>query len=83
MLISLQRYPDQSKLAASSEDAITTGADKDAKIYYHRVGTNQCTFFSSIAISGCVSPAFRAANPCSSAIFLALFRSVRTLVLPA
>ncbi|KAI4518531.1 hypothetical protein K525DRAFT_259454 [Schizophyllum commune Loenen D] len=36
-----QRYPDQSKLAASSEDAITTGADKDAKIYYHRVGTNQ------------------------------------------
>ncbi|KAL1734945.1 prolyl oligopeptidase [Schizophyllum commune] len=36
-----QRYPDQSKLAASSEDAITTGADKDAKICYHRVGTNQ------------------------------------------
>ncbi|TRM68664.1 prolyl oligopeptidase [Schizophyllum amplum] len=36
-----QRYPDNSGLAASSEDAIATQADKDAMIYYHRIGTQQ------------------------------------------
>ncbi|KAL1747799.1 prolyl oligopeptidase [Schizophyllum fasciatum] len=36
-----QRYPDASKLATSAEDAIATQADKDAMIYYHRVGTDQ------------------------------------------
>ena len=50
MVVVLQKFPGTEAKGAANGEAtgIQTGSDKDAMLYYHRIGTPQCMFILAL-----------------------------------